>query len=102
MAMKIAKNQFTRKQLEQLEDLERQTCLNHTELARRPVDYYIFQIREHGYKSTQIPLPTIGTKEARLPKGTEPPVPSSWIKKRIRLSLFSDQESKTQPDTWGA
>ncbi len=63
MAKKIAQIQFTQQQLEQLADLKRQTGLNRTELVRRAVDYYILQIREHGYKSTMIPLPTVGTEE---------------------------------------
>ncbi len=65
MAKKIAQIQFTRQQLEQMEDLKRLTDLNRTELVRRAVEYYILQIREHGYKSTMFPLPTIGTREAR-------------------------------------
>ena len=65
MAKKIAQIQFTQQQLEQLEDLKRQTGLNRTDLVRRAVDYYILQIREHGYTSTMIPLPTVGTREAR-------------------------------------
>ena len=65
MAKKIAQIQFTQQQLEQLENLKRQTGLNRTELVRRAVDFYILHIREHGYKSTTIPLPTVGTSEAR-------------------------------------
>lgn len=61
MAKKIAQIQFT----QQLKDLKRQTGLNRTELVWRAVDFYILQIREHGYKSTMIPLPTVGTREAR-------------------------------------
>ena len=61
----MAQIQFTQQQLEQLEDLKRQTGLNRTELVRRAVDYYILQIRERGYKSTLIPLPSIGTGRAR-------------------------------------
>ena len=61
MAKKIAQIQFTP---QQLEDLKRQTGLNRTELVRRAVDYYILQIREHGYQSTMIPLPTGDTREA--------------------------------------
>ncbi len=64
MARKIAQIQFTSQQLEQLEDLRRQTGLTRTELVRRAVDFYILHIREHGYKSTTIPLPTVGTSEA--------------------------------------
>ncbi len=62
MAKKIAQIQFTQ---QQLEDLKRQTCLYSTELVRRAVDYCLLQIREHDYKSTTIPLPTLGTREAR-------------------------------------
>ncbi len=65
MAKKIAQIQFTLQQLEQLEDLKRRTGLNRTELVRRAVDFYILQVREHGYGSTMIPLPTVGTREAR-------------------------------------
>ena len=65
MARKIAQIQFTKQQIEQLEDLKRQTGLTRTELVRRAVDYYVLQIREHGYESTMIPLPIVGTKEAR-------------------------------------
>ncbi len=65
MARKIAQIQFTQQQIEQLEDLKRQTGLNRTEHVRRAVDYYILQIREHGNKSTMIPWPTVGTREAR-------------------------------------
>ena len=67
MAKKIAQIQFTQQQLEQLEDLNRQISLNCTGFDRRAVDYYILQIREHGYESTLTPLPTKGTREARLP-----------------------------------
>lgn len=65
MVKKIAQIQFTQQQLEQLEDLKRQTGLNRTELVRRAVDFYILHIREHGYNSTMIPLPTVGTSGAR-------------------------------------
>lgn len=65
MARKIAQTLFTNQQIKQLEDLKRQTGLNCTKRARRALDYYILQIREYGYKSTMIPLPTIGTREAR-------------------------------------
>ena len=41
MAKKIAQIQCTQQQLEQLEELKRQTGLNRTELVRRAVDYYI-------------------------------------------------------------
>lgn len=65
MAKKIAQVRFTQQQLEQLEELNRQTDLNRPELVRRSVDYCILQIRELGYKLTVIPLPTIGAREAR-------------------------------------
>ena len=45
MAKKIAQIHFTQQQLEQLEDLKRQTGLNRTELGRRVVDFYTLQIR---------------------------------------------------------
>ncbi|MCY4409573.1 MAG: hypothetical protein OXC27_03840 [Caldilineaceae bacterium] len=64
MVKKIAQIQFTQQQLEQLEDLKRQTGLNPTEFVRRAVDYCILQMRDRGYESTLIPLPTIGTTEA--------------------------------------
>ena len=65
MKRKVAQLQFTPQQLEQLEDLKRQTGLNRTELVRQALDYYSLQIREHVYKSTMIPLPTVGTRVAR-------------------------------------
>ena len=65
MKRKVAQIQFTQQQVEQLEDLKRQTGLTRTELVRRAVDFYVLHIREHGYKSTMIPLPTIGTGKAR-------------------------------------
>lgn len=64
MAKKVAQIQFMQQQIEQLDDLKRQTGLNRTELIQRAVDYFILQIREHAYSSTLIPLPTIGTSEA--------------------------------------
>ena len=60
---KVAQIQFTHQQVEQLEDLKRQTGLTRTELVRRAVDFYILHITEHGYKSTTIPLPTLGTRK---------------------------------------
>ena len=65
MARTIAQIQFTNQQLEQLEDLRGQTGLTRTELVRGAVDFYVLHIREHGYKWTMIPLPTVGTREAR-------------------------------------
>jgi len=65
MAKKNAQIQFTQQQLEQLEDLKRQTGLNRGELVRRAVDYYTIQIRENGCNPTMTPLPTIGTRVAR-------------------------------------
>ena len=65
MARKIAQIQFTKQQIEQLEDLRRKTSLTRTELVRRAVDFCILHIREHGYKPTTIPLPTVGTREVR-------------------------------------
>ncbi|MCY3711057.1 MAG: ribbon-helix-helix protein, CopG family [Caldilineaceae bacterium] len=56
MKRKVAQIQFTQQQVEQLDDLKRQTGLTRTELVRRAVDFYILNIREHGYKSTTIPL----------------------------------------------
>ena len=64
MAKKVAQIQFTQKQIEHLDDLKRQTDLNRTALVRRAVDYCILQIREQGYRSTLIPLPTVGTRKA--------------------------------------
>jgi len=45
VARKIAQIQFTNQQIEQLEDLKRQTGLTRTELVRRAVDFYILHIR---------------------------------------------------------
>lgn len=63
MAKKIAQSRFTQRQLDQLENLKRQTALNRTELVRRALDYYILQIRKQGYKSTLIPFQTVGPSE---------------------------------------
>ena len=65
MAKKVAQIQFTQKQIEHLDDLNRQTGLNRNEFVRLAVDYYILQIRKQGYNSTLIPIPTVGTREAR-------------------------------------
>ena len=65
MAKKIAQIQFKQQQHEQLENRKRQSGLNRTKFVRRAVDYYILQIRERGYKSTMIPLPSIRTGKAR-------------------------------------
>lgn len=65
MAKKNAQIQFTQQQLEQPEDLKHKTALNRAELCRRAVDYNIIQITEHGYWPTMIPLPKVGTNEAR-------------------------------------
>ncbi|MDE0310814.1 MAG: hypothetical protein OXI52_01015 [Caldilineaceae bacterium] len=65
MARTIAQIQFTQQQIEQLEDLRRQTGLTRTELVLSAVDFYILHIREHGYTPTTIPLPTVVTSEAR-------------------------------------
>lgn len=53
-----AQIQFTKKQMEQLEDLRRQTGATRTELVRRAVDYCIRGIREHGSPKALLPLPT--------------------------------------------
>ena len=64
MAKKIAQIQVSQQQLEQLQDLKRRTGLNRTELVRRAVDDNKLQIRVNGYKSTLIPLPNVGAREA--------------------------------------
>ena len=63
--MKKAQIQFTRKQIEQLDELRRQTGTTRTELVRRAVDYYMHVIREHGLQPALPPLPTSDTREAR-------------------------------------
>ena len=60
-----AQIQFTRQQMEQLDELRRQTGATRTELVRRAVDYYIRGIREHGVQQTLLPSPTSDTREAR-------------------------------------
>ncbi|MXY93247.1 MAG: ribbon-helix-helix protein, CopG family [Caldilineaceae bacterium SB0664_bin_27] len=48
MAKKIAQIQFTQQQLEQLEELKRQTGLNRTKFVRRAEGFYKLPIGEHG------------------------------------------------------
>ena len=60
-----AQIQFTKQQIEQLDELRRQTGATRTELVRRAVDYYIRGIREHGVQKALLPLPTNDTREAR-------------------------------------
>ena len=63
--MKKTQIQFTRQQIEQLDELRRQTGATRTELVRRAVDYYLRGIREHGVQMALLPLPTNDTSEAR-------------------------------------
>ena len=60
-----AQIQFTRQQMEQLEELRRQTGATRTELVRRAVDYYIRGIREHGVQQTLLTSPNSDTRKAR-------------------------------------
>ena len=60
-----AQIQFTIQQMEQLEELRRQTGATRTELVRRAVDYYMRGIQEHGIQKALLPLPTGDTREAR-------------------------------------
>ena len=60
-----AQIQFTKQQIEQLDELRRQTGATRTELVRRAVDYYIRGIREHGVQQALLPSPTSDTREAR-------------------------------------
>lgn len=59
-----AQIQFTRQQIEQLDELRQQTGATRTELVRRAVDYYLHGIREHGVQKALLPLPTNDTIEA--------------------------------------
>ena len=63
--MKKTQIQFTRQQVEQLDELRRQTGATRTELVRRAVDYYFRGIREHGVQKALLPLPTSDEREAR-------------------------------------
>ena len=58
-----AQIQFIKQQIEQLEELRRQTGATRTELTRRAVDYYVRGIREHGVQKVWLPLPTSDTRE---------------------------------------
>ena len=60
-----AQIQFTKQQIELLDELKRQTGATRTELVRRAVDYYIRGIREHGLQKALLPLPTSDTREAQ-------------------------------------
>ncbi|MCY3992712.1 MAG: ribbon-helix-helix protein, CopG family [Caldilineaceae bacterium] len=59
-----AQIQFTRQQIDQLDELRRQTGETRTELVRRVVNYYIRGIWEHGVQKALLPLPTSDTREA--------------------------------------
>ena len=73
--------QFTRQQIEQLDELRRQTGATRTELVRRAADYYLRGIREHGVQKALLPLPTNDTNEARQKLSVGPSIASSHIKK---------------------
>ena len=60
-----AQIQFTKRQIEELDELLQQTGATRTELIRRAVDYYLRGIREHGVQKALIPPPTYDTREAR-------------------------------------
>ncbi|MDE0142746.1 MAG: ribbon-helix-helix protein, CopG family [Caldilineaceae bacterium] len=59
-----AQIQSTRQEIEQLDELKRQTGATRTELVRRAVDYYIRGIRKHGVQKALLPLLTNDTGEA--------------------------------------
>ena len=56
---------FTKQQIEQLDELRRQTGATRTELVRRAVDYYFRGIQEHGVQHASLPSPTCDTREVR-------------------------------------
>ena len=60
-----AQIQFTRQQMERLDELKRQTNSTRTNLVRRAVYYYFRGIREHGVQQALHPSPTSDTREAR-------------------------------------
>ncbi|MDE0196868.1 MAG: ribbon-helix-helix protein, CopG family [Caldilineaceae bacterium] len=59
-----AQIQFTRQQIEFLDELRQQTGETRTELVRRAVDYYIPGIREHGVQKALPPIPTTDRKDS--------------------------------------
>ena len=63
--MKKAQIQFTRQQIEQVDELRRQTGATRTELVRRAVDYSIHQVREHGLLQDLHLVPSSESTEAR-------------------------------------
>ena len=62
--LKKAQIQFAERQIEQLDELRRQTDATRTELVRRAVDYYIRGFREHGVQEALPPIPTTDRKDA--------------------------------------
>ena len=60
-----AQIQFTRRPIDQLDELRRQTGATRTELVRRAFDYYLRGIREHGVQKALLPLPSSVTRGAR-------------------------------------
>ena len=60
-----AQIQFTKQQIEQLDELKRQTSSTRTNPVRRAVYYYFRGIREHGVQQALHPSPTSDTREAR-------------------------------------
>lgn len=59
-----AQIQFTKQQIEQLDELKRQTSSTRANLVRRAV-YYFRGIREHSVLQALLPSPTSDTREAR-------------------------------------
>ena len=57
--------QFNRQQIEQQDDLLRQTSETREELVRRAVDFYFCGIRENGARRALHPPPLSDTKKAR-------------------------------------
>ena len=60
-----AQIQYTRQQIEQLDELEQHTGATRTELVRRAVDYYFRGIQEHSVQHASLPSPTCDTREVR-------------------------------------
>lgn len=65
MAKKVAQIQFKKWKVEQNRYYVRRTSLTRTEPLQRTVFVFILQFREHRYKLTMIPLPTLDAKDAR-------------------------------------
>ena len=62
--MKEAQIQLARQQLEQLDELRRQTGATRTESVRLTTVFFIREIREHGVQLALLSSPTTDTKKA--------------------------------------